>query len=194
MTDQTLTHIEFLLDRSGSMASIKSDIEGGFNSFVADQAQQPGTCTVSLAQFDNVYEVVYTGTDVHRVPPLTLAPRGSTAMLDAIGRSVTELGARIAALPEEQRPGTVIVAIMTDGLENASKEWTYPAIKAVITEQESTYNWQFLYLGADQDAIEVGGPACLVDHQWAVGQRGGGQPPTPGAPQHGHRTQGQLAW
>ena len=88
MTDQTLTHIEFLLDRSGSMASIKSDIEGGFNSFVADQAQQPGTCTVSLAQFDNVYEVVYTGTDVHRVPPLTLAPRGSTAMLDAIGRSV----------------------------------------------------------------------------------------------------------
>ena len=175
MTDQTLTHIEFLLDRSGSMASIKSDIEGGFNSFVADQAQQPGTCTVSLAQFDNVYEVVYTGTDVHRVPPLTLAPRGSTAMLDAIGRSVTELGARLAALPEEQRPGRVIVAIMTDGLENASKEWTYPAIKAVITEQESTYNWQFLYLGADQDAIEVGGKMGIAPGRSLTYGRGSSQ-------------------
>lgn len=156
MTNPDYTHIEFVLDRSGSMLSIKGDIEGGFNAFIADQASHPGRCTVSLAQFDDLYDVVYTGRDIGDVPPLNLQPRGTTAMLDAIGRSIVSLGARLAALPEDQRPGTVIVAVMTDGLENASKEYTYPAIKALITQQEQTYSWQFLYMGADQDAIEVG--------------------------------------
>ncbi len=79
-----------------------------------------------------------------------------TALLDAIGRLITDAGASLAALPEDERPGTVIVGIMTDGLENASKEWTHPAIKALIEQQTKTYSWEFLYLGADQDAIEVG--------------------------------------
>ncbi|MBP6997212.1 MAG: VWA domain-containing protein [Phycicoccus sp.] len=156
MTDPQLTHIEFILDRSGSMASIKGDIEGGFDSFVAGQRSAPGRCTVSLAQFDDHYEVVYTDLPLADVPALTLQPRGSTAMLDAIGRSMTTLGQRLAALPEDARPGTVIVAIVTDGLENASREWTRPAIKALIEHQSRGYSWQFLYLGADQDAVEVG--------------------------------------
>lgn len=156
MTNPEYTHIEFLLDRSGSMASIRSDIEGGFDAFIADQATHPGRCTVSLAQFDDRYEIVYSGRDIKAVPPLDLRPRGTTAMLDAIGRSVVSLGERLAALPEADRPGTVIFAVMTDGLENASKEYTYPAIKALITQQETRYSWQFLYMGADQDAIEVG--------------------------------------
>lgn len=156
MTNPDLTHIEFLLDRSGSMSSIKSDIEGGFDAFVADQKTHAGRTTVSLAQFDDHYEQVYTATDVHDVPALDLVPRGTTAMLDAIGRSITALGARLSALAEDQRPGTVIFAIMTDGLENASKEFTRAAVKALITQQEQVYNWQFLYMGADQDAIEVG--------------------------------------
>ena len=78
------------------------------------------------------------------------------ALLDAIGRLVTDAGASLASLPEDKRPGTVIVGIMTDGYENASREWTHPAIKALIQQQTKTYSWEYLYMGADQDAIEVG--------------------------------------
>lgn len=156
MTNPDLTHIEFVLDRSGSMHSIKEDIEGGFDAFIADQCSHPGQCTVSLAQFDNEYETVFTAIDVREVRPLDLQPRGATAMLDAIGRSISALGERLAALPEAERPGTVVVAIMTDGMENASREFTHEAVKELITRQEQAYNWQFLYMGADQDAIEVG--------------------------------------
>lgn len=156
MTDPNYTHLAFLLDRSGSMQGIKKDTEGGFDAFVRAQAEQAGRCTVTLAQFDHDYEVVYSGIDVAGVPPLDLQPRGTTALLDSIGRLVQETGAWLAALPEESRPGTVLVGIMTDGMENASKEWTRPAIKALIESQERDYAWTFSYLGANQDAIEVG--------------------------------------
>lgn len=156
MTNPNLTHIEFLLDRSGSMSSIRTDIEGGFDTYIADQKTQPGECTVSLAQFDDQYEVVYTALNIAEVPPLDLHPRNMTALLDALGKSINALGTRLSALPEDQRPGTVIFAIMTDGVENASKEYNHSMIKDMITHQEKTYNWQFLYMGADQDAIEVG--------------------------------------
>ncbi|MDO5286003.1 MAG: VWA domain-containing protein [Actinomycetia bacterium] len=165
MTRSSLTHIELLLDRSGSMQSIKTDVEGGFDAFMEEQRRQPGECTVSLAQFDDRYEVVYTARPLAEVPPLALSPRGTTAMLDAIGRSVTELGARLAALPENERPGTVIVAIMTDGMENASREWTYDAVKKLITQQEEVYSWVFLYLGADQDAVQVGAQMGIAADQ-----------------------------
>ena len=156
MTDPHFTHIAFLLDRSGSMQSIRDDTVGGFEAFVAEQREQPGRCTVSLAQFDNDYEEVYVDVPVREVPPLQLVPRGSTALVDAIGRLVNATGARLAELPEDRRPGTVIVGIMTDGLENASREFTRPQIKAMITTQTDTYGWQFMYLGANQDAVEVG--------------------------------------
>lgn len=156
MTNPNLTHLYFLLDRSGSMDSIKSDTEGGFNAFMAEQRQLPGECRVTLAQFDNEYEAVYRDLPVGEVPPLRLAPRGTTALLDSIGRLVTEAGARLAALPEEQRPGVVIVGIMTDGLENSSRELTHAHVKTMIERQTTEFGWQFLYLGADQDAIEVG--------------------------------------
>jgi hypothetical protein len=90
------------------------------------------------------------------VPWLVLHPGGTTALLDSIGRLVTDAGQRLAALPEDQRPGTVVVGIMTDGLENASREWTHARVKELIEKQTRDYSWQFLYLGADQDAIEVG--------------------------------------
>lgn len=156
MTDSTLTHLYFLLDRSGSMQSIKTDTEGGFAAFIDEQRKSPGRCRVTLAQFDNDYEVVYGDVDVHLVEPLTLQPRGTTALLDAIGRLSTDAGQSLARLPETERPGTVVVAIMTDGLENASQEWTHAAVKSLIEQQERDYKWQFLYMGADQDAIEVG--------------------------------------
>lgn len=156
MTDPNLTHLYFLLDRSGSMQSIRDDTIGGFDAFMADQRQHAGDCRVTLAQFDDRYEVVYTDRPIADVPGLDLQPRGTTALLDAIGRLVTDAGAHLASLPEEKRPGTVIVGILTDGYENASREWTHPAVKALIQQQTKTYSWEFLYMGADQDAIEVG--------------------------------------
>ena len=156
MTNQNLTHIYLLLDRSGSMQSIKTDTEGGFAAFVEEQKRTPGECHVTLAQFDNHYEVVYSDRPIADVPALDLQPRGSTALLDAMGKLITDSGARLAALSEAERPGTVIVAIMTDGHENASQEWTHPAIKALVEQQTGQWGWQFLYMGADQDAIEVG--------------------------------------
>jgi hypothetical protein len=156
MTDLNLTHLYFLLDRSGSMQSIREDTVGGFNAFIAEQRQHPGDCRVTLAQFDDHYEVVYRDRPIADVPDLDMQPRGTTALLDAIGRLVTDTGAHLASLPEDLRPGTVIVGIMTDGYENASREWTHPAIKALVQQQTETYSWEFLYMGADQDAIEVG--------------------------------------
>ncbi|MFJ4230617.1 VWA domain-containing protein [Cellulosimicrobium cellulans] len=156
MPDQTLTHLAMLLDRSGSMQTIKQATEQGFDLFLTEQREAPGRCTVTLAQFDNEYEEVYTDLDVREVPPLDLRPRGMTALLDSIGRLVQTTALRIAQLPEDQRPGAVIVGIMTDGLENASKEYTHAAIKALVTEREEQFGWTFLYMGANQDAIEVG--------------------------------------
>jgi hypothetical protein len=156
MTRADLTHIYFLLDRSGSMQSITTDIEGGFAAFVEEQQRAPGECRVTLAQFDDRYDVVYSSVPVALVPPLDLQPRGRTALLDAMGRLITSAGDELAALAEPERPGTVIVAVMTDGYENASHEWTHPAIKALVEQQTEQYSWQFLYMGADQDAIEVG--------------------------------------
>ena len=156
MTDQTLTHLYFLLDRSGSMHSIRTDTMDGFDAFIAEQRGAPGRCRVTLARFDQEYDEVYADRDLGDVPPLELTPRGSTALLDALGRLITTAGERLAALPEEQRPGTVVVGVMTDGLENASREWSHPRIKTLIDQQTRDYGWQFLYLGADQDAIEEG--------------------------------------
>lgn len=156
MTDPNYTHISFLLDRSGSMQTIKKDTEAGFDAYIEQQRSQPGRCTVTLAQFDTEYETVCDVVDIGQVGALRLEPRGATALLDAVARLIHETGQRLASMPEEQRPGTVVVGIMTDGHENSSIEWTRPAIKELIERQEADYNWTFSYLGANQDAVEVG--------------------------------------
>ena len=156
MTDTNLTHLYFLLDRSGSMVSLREDTIGGFDTFIAEQRTAPGQCRVTLAQFNNEYDEVYADRDIATVPSLVLVPRGSTALLDALGRLVVTAGERLAALPEQDRPGSVVIGVMTDGYENASREWTHDRIKALIERQSHDYGWQFLYLGADQDAIEEG--------------------------------------
>ena len=172
MTRSDLTQIYVLLDRSGSMQSIKDDIVGGFDAFVAEQRAATGECRMTLARFDNEYELVFADLPVDQVGPLRLDPRGTTALLDSMGRLVVDAGARLAALPEHQRPGTVVVAVMTDGLENASREWTHASIKALVDQQTRDYGWQFLYMGADQDAVEVGqGLGIAADHAmtWSRG-------------------------
>ena len=157
------TRLALVLDRSGSMASIEEATVAGVNKFIEEQKQVSGTATLKLVQFDDVYEELF-DTPIAEAPELTLSktpregqktyePRGSTALLDAIGRTVTELGTALAALPEEERPSKVIVVIMTDGLENASRVYSKDKVLTMITEQRDIYKWDFVYLGANQDAI-----------------------------------------
>jgi hypothetical protein len=153
MTDSALTHVYVLLDRSGSMSAIADDTVGGFAAFVREQRAVAGRCRLSLAQFDDSYERVYAAVDIADVPPLVLQPRGSTALHDAMLRLIGEAGAELAALPEEERPGTVLVAVLTDGQENSSREATGTAVKALVERQQSQWGWQFTYLGANQDAV-----------------------------------------
>ncbi|MBE7161430.1 MAG: VWA domain-containing protein [Williamsia herbipolensis] len=156
MTDPNLSLVAALLDRSGSMQSIVDDTCGGFDAFIATERSADVETVVSLAQFDTEYEQVYTHRPIVDVPPLDLQPRGGTALLDAIGRFVTEIGTDLAARPEQDRPGAVTVLVMTDGMENSSREWTVDAVRALIRQQEEQYAWTFVFLGANMDAVDVG--------------------------------------
>ncbi|ASZ74757.1 hypothetical protein KHO57_gp147 [Mycobacterium phage Phabba] len=156
MTDKNKTLIAALLDRSGSMRSRARSTEEGFNELINGQKAEPGTARVTLAQFDDVYEVVYANKPIDEVPPLSLVARSMTALNDGIGKLVTDVGAELAALPEDDRPGLVICVIMTDGMENASREWTAAQIKDLIKEQETTYGWKFIFLGSGIDVQQEG--------------------------------------
>lgn len=154
--------ITVVLDRSGSMAGIAADMVGGLNQFVEDQRKIEGECTFTLAQFDTLYEVPIDAKPLNEVNNIELHPRGGTALLDAIGQTITRTGERLAAMPENERPDSVTFMIITDGHENASQEFTLAAIKDMIKHQEEKYNWDFVYLGANQDAIAVGGGLGLI--------------------------------
>ncbi|MBN2797916.1 MAG: VWA domain-containing protein [Deltaproteobacteria bacterium] len=158
MTNASLTHILFILDRSGSMESIRADTIGGFNAFLAGQRETAGRCTMTLVQFDHEYEERFCGLPIEQVRSLDTAsfiPRGSTALLDAIGRALIQEGERLSATPEEQRPGLVICAILTDGEENASTEFSAAKIRQMLSHQREVYGWQVIFLGANQDAFAV---------------------------------------
>lgn len=144
--------IVVILDRSGSMENMAKDMRGGFNAFVAEQKKEPGECTLTLVQFDTqAIETVYTARPIAQVPLLVLEPRAGTPLNDAIGQTINSVGARFAALPEDGRPGKVLVLIITDGEENSSREFTRPQIKAMVERQIKDYQWQFVYLGANVD-------------------------------------------
>ena len=154
---KNLTDITFVLDRSGSMASMVTDVIGGWKTFVAKQKAEVGDCTLSLVQFDTIYETVFAGVPIQNVSPsLDFMPRGGTALRDAIGRTINDVGARLRALPDKERPQNVIIAIMTDGEENSSHEFTQAQIKSMVEHQTNKYGWQFLFLGANIDAFLVG--------------------------------------
>lgn len=153
-----LTDITLVIDCSGSMEEIRSDAEGGVNAFIRQQAQQPGEALLTLVQFDDEHEFVHRGIPIKQAPAYTLVPRGSTALLDAVGRAINETGERLAKMAEQERPGLVIFVIVTDGEENASREFSKVRVKAMIQRQQQKYNWHFTFLGADQDAFtEAGG-------------------------------------
>lgn len=162
MTKPNKTEIIVVLDRSGSMSSIKADMEGGFNTFIEAQKKLADECTVTLVQFDDVCETVYEGKSLNDIPPLKLEPRGWTSLLGAVGQTIEKVGSRLALTPEEQRPSQVLFLIITDGAENCShrQEWsckyTSEKVFEAVKHQTAKYNWQFVYIGANQDAIAVG--------------------------------------
>ncbi len=154
--NKDLTEIAFILDRSGSMSSHLNAAIDGFNGFLREQKDTPGQARFSLILFDDHYDVTCASVPIREVVDLdrsTFEPRGSTALLDAIGQTIDELGARLAAMPQDERPGQVIVAILTDGEENASLNYSLSDISSRIAHQSDVYRWQFFFLGADQDAI-----------------------------------------
>jgi uncharacterized protein YegL len=167
MTDTNKTLIAALLDRSGSMAGSTEATEDGWRELINSQRSEPEYCEVTLAQFDTSYEVLYPPTAITAVPEFVIVPRGMTALLDAAGVFITEVGEQLAALPEDQRPGRVICLIMTDGMENSSHQWTWDAVKKLITQQREVYGWEFIFLGADIDAVEVG-QRMGVDARYAM--------------------------
>lgn len=154
------THITVILDRSGSMQAVRSDVVGGFNAFLDEQKKTPGECTFTLAQFDtnDPFEVLRDFAPLIEVQPLgdEYLPRGGTPLFDAVGRGILDTGHRLAALPEDKRPGKVIFVIITDGLENSSREFTRGQVFEMTRHQQEKYSWQFVYIGANQDAMATG--------------------------------------
>lgn len=157
MTDQNYTHLLMVLDRSGSMQSIVNDANGGVMTLLKEQGEQPGRIVVDIVTFDTVIEWPYKGVQPGDVVPPVIIPRGGTALNDAIGIGVVKLGEELAAMPEDERPGTVIVAVVTDGEENSSREYTHEMVKELVTKQTDQFGWQFVYLAANVDAFETGG-------------------------------------
>ena len=151
-----LTEIAYILDRSGSMTSIAEAAITSFNDFLKEQQSGPGDAHLTLVLFDNEYLSPHQATPIADVPELnaqTYVPRGATALLDAVGITIKNTGARLSQIPEADRPGHVIIAIFTDGLENASSEFTLAEINKMITHQSDHYSWEFIFLAANQDAI-----------------------------------------
>lgn len=154
--NKQLTEIIFLLDRSGSMAGLESDTIGGFNTFVKRQGKLPGETKLTTVLFDDDYEILWAGVSAHSIS-LTdneYFVRGTTALLDAVGKSIVSVGNRLKNTSEKHRPGKVIFVITTDGMENASREFTYEKVKKLITHQQEKYNWEFIFMGANIDAAK----------------------------------------
>ncbi len=140
-----LTDIACVVDRSGSMGDLREATIEGFNIFLEGQQEAPGEARMTLVLFNDTYEVVHESADIDLVPPLsrvTYVPDRSTALLDAVGQTVDDLGQRLDATPEHLRPAKVIVAILTDGLENASSNYTWPQISSTIDHQQTRYGWE----------------------------------------------------
>lgn len=144
-----------VVDRSGSMITSAERMTEAMNEFLEAQAALEGKCLVDYAQFDTRYEVLYSDRPVAEATAL-IQPRGGTALLDAIGRATNDLGRKLRALPEAHRPGKVLVVVVTDGMENSSREYTAHAVKQLVRQQEDTYQWEYLFLGANIDAVAVG--------------------------------------
>ena len=154
---KNLTEIVLILDRSGSMAGLEDDTIGGFHAMIQKQQAEAGEAYVSTVLFDNVSEVIHDRVDIQRVAPLTRKEyyvRGCTALLDAVGQAIHHIRNVHKYAREEDRPEKTIFVITTDGMENASRQYTYDRVKAMIEHQKEKYGWEFVFLGANIDAAK----------------------------------------
>jgi len=175
--DNSKTEIVVLLDASGSMGGERQrQALNGYNEFIQEQRKIPGECNVSLTLFNSNTTELYTRRPISAVPMLTEAEypcEGQTATNDAVGWACQELGERLAALPEEERPGMVIMLILTDGEENASKDYDYERVKGIMDHQRDVYNWQFLIMGAKEiNTSPTGAMAGMAGVAGSAGARG----------------------
>ena len=151
-----VTEIIFLLDRSGSMSGLEKDTIGGFNAFIEKQCQLDGIVSLTAVLFDDQYEILWNGIDATnaRITKEEYFVRGTTALLDAVGKTILDVDHRISKTQEEFRPGKVIFVITTDGFENSSREFSYEKVKERIKHQEEQHKWEFIFIGANMDAAK----------------------------------------
>ena len=155
---KNLTEIVFILDRSGSMAGLEADTIGGFNAMIEKQKAEPGQALVSTVLFDNEIQVIHDRVPLEKIPPLTEKEyfvRGSTALLDAVGGAIHHIGNVHKYAREEDRPEKTLFVITTDGMENASHRYTADQVRQMIKRQKEKYGWEFLFLGANIDAVQT---------------------------------------
>ena len=152
-----LTEIVFILDRSGSMSGLEGDTIGGFNAMIEKQKREPGEALISTVLFDNENEVIHDRVDIQKIEPMTdkeYYVRGCTALLDAVGGAIHHIGNVHKYAREEDRPEKTLFVITTDGMENASRKYSYDRLKMMIERQKEKYGWEFIFLGANIDAAK----------------------------------------
>ena len=148
-------HVCFIIDSSGSMWQSTDDVIGGFNRTITEQKDvKNGKCSVSLFKFNDTVEEVYVGKDVNEIDGIEYKAGGCTAMNDGIGTAITKIGEWLSNMEESERPSKNLIVIMTDGQENASKEYTFSSVKDMIKHQEEKYNWTFVYMGTDLTSMD----------------------------------------
>ena len=157
-TKNNLTELVFILDRSGSMSGLESDTIGGFNAMIAKQKKEEGEAYVSTILFDNVSEVLHDRINLKEIPKMTskdYTVRGCTALIDAIGGAIKHIGNIHKYARPEDVPAHTMFIITTDGQENASHRFSSDEVKKMIENQKEKYGWEFLFIGANIDAVET---------------------------------------
>lgn len=152
-----LTELVFILDRSGSMSGLEEDTIGGFNSMIAKQKKEEGEAYVSTVLFDDRCEVLHDRVPMDRVPAMTdkeYYVRGCTALLDAVGGAIHHIATVHKYAREEDRPEKTLFVITTDGMENASKHYSYEKVQTMIKKEQEEYGWEFIFIGANIDAVQ----------------------------------------
>lgn len=150
---ENYTHVIMLIDRSGSMESCKQTMEKGILKFLEAQRKEEGTCTVTAARFNYEYQLLYEHQDIQSIGPVTIEPKGMTALYDSMYRLIEDAGKALNQLPENEKPSNVLYLTITDGIENASTDINGPQLAKLVRQQEEQYNWNFTYIGANHDSF-----------------------------------------